>query len=130
MRRVCSVARLGDVRHVFEAAALRLKRVEEIDAGFFLRQIGARLDQRQVELGQLLLAERCRAAALYKTVLGAKLRDGFLGFAKLRPQPDQPVAEPGRGPFRRLETGIELIDQICLGDRIGQPSRFGRVRAR
>ena len=124
MRSVCSVARPGDVRHVFEAAALRLKRAEEIDAGLFLRQIGTRLDQRQVEFGQLLLAERCRAAALDEAVFGAELRDGFLGFAELRPQPDQPVAKPGRGPLRRLETGIEFIDQICLGDRIGQPSRF------
>ena len=65
-----------------------------------------------------------RAAALYKAVLGAELRDGFLGFAELRPQPDKPVAKPSRGPFRRVEAGIEFIDQICLGDRIGQPSRF------
>ena len=63
-------------------------------------------------------------------MLGAKLRDGFLGFAELRSQPDQPVAKPGRGPFCRLEAGIELIDQICLGDRIGQPGRFFRFGAR
>ncbi len=89
-----------------------------------MRQIGTCLDQRQVEFGQLLLAERCRAAALYKAVLGAELRDGFLGVAELRPQPDKSVTKPSRGPLRRVEAGIEFIDQICFSDRIGQPSRF------
>ena len=40
--------------------------------------------------------------------------------AKLLAELDQSVAQPGRGPFGRFESGVELIDDVGVSHRIGE----------
>ena len=53
-------------------------------------------------------------------MLLAKLCNRIFRVAKLPAQFDQAVAQPSRGPLGRLKASIELVDDIGIGNRVGE----------
>ena len=60
-------------------------------------------------------------------MLLAKFGYCFFRIAQLTAQFDQTVAEPTRGPFRRLKTSVKLVDDIGIGYGIGELGGSDRI---
>ena len=119
--------RLEGVRQGVQRLLTRGDIGEKIDSRLLFRGIGACRDQLAVQIRKLLVIERDGRTTARKPVLLAKLCYSFFRVAKLLAQFDQAVAQPTRGPLGRLKTGVELVDNIGIGHRVGELRGSGRI---
>ena len=88
--------------------------------------LDARLDQLVVEVGDLLVVDRY-ALRGDEVVGGSEIRTAFSADEHAGSQPFDLAIEPTGRDLRRIVFGADLLDEICLRDRIRDPRRLGRV---
>ena len=87
-----------------------------------------RHDQLAVDLGELLLVHQ-PAAGVDDVVLGLEIDHGALCAAGLVAQFLDAILQPDAGAARGLVLRLELVDDIGIGDRVGDLRGLDRGRA-
>lgn len=96
-----------------------------LETGFRRCSLGASDDQLAIQTGHLLRDE-CSVLALKKASAPSVLLDGTIGLRDLLAQVLQLCREPLVGPARRFELRVQLRHDVCVGDGVGDASRFVR----
>ena len=105
--------------------------LDPIEPGLRFRNLRSRRDLLAVEFGELLFVHQ-PSAGLDDIVLGLELDHGAFGLGGLVAQLLDTVLQPEARAPRRLVFRVELIDDIGVGDRVGdlrRPFRRERVKA-
>ncbi len=111
---------------VFAVRAIGQLLLGGVHLGVLLGLTGLGLGQLLVEVGHLLLGQagpHGRHQAVGRPVLGHL---GF-GLLNLHPQLRQPVVQPAAGLLGGVELGFQLLQQIVIGEGVGDQGGPGRI---
>jgi hypothetical protein len=92
--------------------------VDTVELGLRLGGLRAGLNQRGIELGELLLVHQPFAAGIDDVVFGLEIHHGPCGVGGLLAQFLDAILHPAAGPPRCLIFRLELIDDVRFGYRI------------
>ena len=121
--------RLQNIGDRFNAAAVRQNLLGTRILRLLFSKICAGKDQLGVQLRKLLLIER-RPSGIFEAVLSAVNFCRALRVLNLRAQAREARRQPFIGFLRGIKLRFQLINDIGVGERIGNLDRLGRTFAR